>query len=44
MGTSDPYIKFSLEQDNMIKDKDYGDMKSSVKKNDLNPVYGETVS
>jgi len=44
IGTSDPYIKFSLEQDNLIKDKDYGDTKSTVKKNELNPVYGETVS
>ncbi|KAL7499390.1 hypothetical protein ACHAWT_008165 [Skeletonema menzelii] len=42
IGTSDPYIKFSLEQDNLIKDKDYGDTKSTVKKNELNPVYGET--
>eukprot|EP00986_Skeletonema_menzelii_P006462 scaffold2462_cov216-Skeletonema_menzelii.AAC.1 len=29
-------------KDNLIKDKDYGDMKSTVKKNELNPVYGET--
>merc|ERR1712110_811146 len=40
---SDPYVKFSLEQDNTFKrDKDYGNKKSSKKKNDLNPVYGET--
>eukprot|EP00578_Thalassiosira_sp_NH16_P025477 CAMPEP_0181100218 /NCGR_PEP_ID=MMETSP1071-20121207/13078_1 /TAXON_ID=35127 /ORGANISM="Thalassiosira sp., Strain NH16" /LENGTH=131 /DNA_ID=CAMNT_0023182937 /DNA_START=488 /DNA_END=883 /DNA_ORIENTATION=+ len=41
IGKSDPYIKFSMEQDNLLKDKDYGDMKSTTKKNDLNPVYGE---
>eukprot|EP00581_Thalassiosira_minuscula_P030896 CAMPEP_0183781188 /NCGR_PEP_ID=MMETSP0739-20130205/58124_1 /TAXON_ID=385413 /ORGANISM="Thalassiosira miniscula, Strain CCMP1093" /LENGTH=131 /DNA_ID=CAMNT_0026024313 /DNA_START=15 /DNA_END=410 /DNA_ORIENTATION=- len=41
-GKSDPYIKFSLEQDNMFLDKDYGDKKSSTKQGDLNPVYGET--
>ena len=42
IGKSDPYIKFSLEQDNMFRDKDYGDQKSTTKKNDLNPVYEET--
>ena len=42
IGKSDPYIKFSLEQDNMILDKDYGSKKSTTKKGDLNPVYGET--
>ena len=26
----------------MILDKDYGSQKSTTKKNDLNPVYGET--
>ena len=41
IGKSDPYIKFSLEQDNMILDKDYGSKKSTTKKGDLNPVYGE---
>lgn len=41
-GQSDPYIKFELEQNNTFKDKDYGDMKSTTKKNELNPVYGET--
>merc|ERR1739841_398309 len=42
IGKRDPYIKFSLEQDNMILDKDYGSKKSTTKKNDLNPVYCET--
>ena len=42
IGKSDPYIKFSLEQDNMIFDKDYGDKKSTTKQGDLNSVYGET--
>ena len=42
IGKSDPYIKFSLEQDNLLKDKDYGDMKSTTKQGDLNPVYDET--
>ena len=42
IGKSDPYIKFELEQDNMVFDKDFGDKKSTVKENDLNPVYGET--
>jgi len=38
---ADPYVKFELEQDNIIFDKDYGEMVSSKKKNDPNPVYGE---
>jgi hypothetical protein len=28
---SDPYVKFELEQDNMIMDKDFGSRKSSSK-------------
>ena len=44
MGQSDPYIKFEMEQDNMLKDKNYGEAKSTTKKNELSPVYGETVS
>eukprot|EP01083_Nonionella_stella_P265591 899538_1 len=43
-GKSDPYVKFSLEQDNFIGDNDYGDQKSTSKENDLNPEYGETFS
>ncbi|KAL7532482.1 hypothetical protein ACHAWF_004152 [Thalassiosira exigua] len=42
IGKSDPYIKFEMEQDNMFKDKDYGEMKSTTKQNELNPVYDET--
>ncbi len=41
-GKSDPYVKFELEQDNMIFDMDYGEMKSTTKANELNPEYGET--
>ena len=42
LGKSDPYVKFYLEQDNMMFDKGYGKQTSSKKKNDLNPEYGET--
>lgn len=41
IGKSDPYVKFELEQDNMIFDKDYGDKTSSKKKDEPNPEYGE---
>ena len=41
-GKSDPYVKFYLEQDNLLFDKGYGKQESSKKKNDLNPEYGET--
>lgn len=41
IGDSDPYVKFELEQDNMVFDKDFGDQKSSKKKDEPNPVYGE---
>lgn len=39
---SDPYVYFELEQDNWVKDKKFGKKKSSIKKGELNPVYGET--
>lgn len=42
IGKSDPYVKFELEQDNMVFDKDFGKQKSSVKSDDCNPVYDET--
>lgn len=42
VGKSDPYVKFELEQDNLMFDKGYGKQVSSKKKNELNPVYGET--
>ena len=32
VGKSDPYVKFELEQDNMVFDKDFGEQKSSKKK------------
>jgi len=38
---ADPYVKFELEQDNAIFDKDFGKMVSSKQKNESNPVYGE---
>lgn len=43
IGKTDPYVRFDLKQDNWGPlDKDFGYQKSSVKANDLNPVYGET--
>ena len=42
LGKSDPYVKFHLEQDNFVLDKNYGKQTSSKKKNELNPVYDET--
>ena len=42
LGQSDPYVKFHLEQDNWLMDKNYGRKVSSKKKDELNPVYGET--
>ena len=33
--------QFELEQDNAFFDKDFGEMKSSKKKDEQNPVYGE---
>ena len=41
IGKSDPYVKFELEQDNLLFDKDHGEMKSTTKSGELNPVYGE---
>merc|ERR1711920_1005616 len=41
-GKSDPYVLFDLEQDNWVGDKHYDKKKSSVKKDELNPVYEET--
>merc|ERR1712224_674897 len=42
IGKTDPYVRFELKQDNWVRDHDYGYQISSCKKNDLNPVYGET--
>lgn len=42
LGKSDPYVKFHLEQDNILFDKNFGKQTSSKKKNDLNPEFGET--
>uniref|UniRef100_A0A7S3L3W1 C2 domain-containing protein n=1 Tax=Amphora coffeiformis TaxID=265554 RepID=A0A7S3L3W1_9STRA len=41
-GASDPYVKFELEQDNLVLDKDFGKKQSSIKKDDCSPVYNET--
>eukprot|EP00538_Stauroneis_constricta_P014350 CAMPEP_0119546868 /NCGR_PEP_ID=MMETSP1352-20130426/1112_1 /TAXON_ID=265584 /ORGANISM="Stauroneis constricta, Strain CCMP1120" /LENGTH=142 /DNA_ID=CAMNT_0007591611 /DNA_START=102 /DNA_END=530 /DNA_ORIENTATION=- len=41
-GKSDPYVIFELEQDGWIYDKTLDTQKSSKKKNELNPEYGET--
>ena len=41
-GASDPYVKFELEQDNLVLDKGFGKKQSSVKKDDNSPVYNET--
>ena len=35
-------MKFELEQDNVVFDRDFGEMKSTTKANELNPEYGET--
>jgi Ca2+-dependent lipid-binding protein len=42
IGRSDPYVKFELEQDNSLFDKDFGKQESSKKKGTCNPVYHET--
>merc|ERR1712125_47310 len=41
IGKSDPYVKFQVEQDNWVLDKDYGHQKSTVKRDTCNPQYGE---
>eukprot|EP00980_Cylindrotheca_fusiformis_P008406 scaffold1776_cov106-Cylindrotheca_fusiformis.AAC.5 len=42
MGKSDPYVTFTLEQDNWMFDHTMGKVTSSKKKNTLNPEYDET--
>lgn len=43
MNKSDPYVTFHLEKDNWGPlDTSYGKKKSTKKKGELNPVYGET--
>jgi len=39
--TADPYVKFELEKNNLFFDEDFGEVVSSKKKNDMNPVYSE---
>jgi Ca2+-dependent lipid-binding protein len=42
LGKSDPYVKFHLEHDNWLVDKNMGKHQSTKKKNQINPVYNET--
>jgi Ca2+-dependent lipid-binding protein len=42
VGKSDPYVRFELEQDNVMFDKDFGEQKSTSKKDQTSPEYGET--
>eukprot|EP00542_Grammatophora_oceanica_P019688 CAMPEP_0194046668 /NCGR_PEP_ID=MMETSP0009_2-20130614/22229_1 /TAXON_ID=210454 /ORGANISM="Grammatophora oceanica, Strain CCMP 410" /LENGTH=136 /DNA_ID=CAMNT_0038692057 /DNA_START=75 /DNA_END=485 /DNA_ORIENTATION=- len=42
VGKSDPYVKFHLEQDNVMFDKNFGKQESTHKGNTCNPVYDET--
>lgn len=42
VGSSDPYVKFDLEQDNFLFDKDFGKQQSSKKADTLDPEYNET--
>mmetsp|Transcript_30005 Transcript_30005/g.49550 ORF Transcript_30005/g.49550 Transcript_30005/m.49550 type:complete len:136 (+) Transcript_30005:151-558(+) len=39
---SDPYVKFHLEQDNLLFDKNFGKQTSTKKENEENPEFGET--
>jgi len=39
---ADPYVKFEIEQDNLIFDNDFGEQISSKKKNEKNPRFNET--
>jgi Ca2+-dependent lipid-binding protein len=41
-GKSDPYVVFEMEEDRMLKDKNYGSMQSTKKKDEQNPHFGET--
>jgi Ca2+-dependent lipid-binding protein len=42
LGMTDPYVRFELKQDNWGRDHDLGSQRSSIKKNEVNPVYDET--
>jgi Ca2+-dependent lipid-binding protein len=42
LGMTDPYVRFELKQDNWGRDHDLGSQRSSIKKNEINPVYDET--
>lgn len=41
LSKSDPYVQLSIEQDNWVRDIDYGRQISGRKTDDLNPVYNE---
>lgn len=42
LGKSDPYVKFHLEQDNMVFDKNYGRKVSKKKRGTISPEFHET--
>ena len=42
LNASDPYVTFHCEKERIGFDKNYGNQKSSVKKNTTDPVYNET--
>lgn len=42
IGKSDPFVRFQVEEDNWVMDKNMGKHCSTVKKDDCNPVYDET--
>ena len=39
---SDPYCKIQLKQDNWVLDKNFGKCTTTVRKDNLDPVWGET--
>jgi Ca2+-dependent lipid-binding protein len=42
VGKTDPYVKFNLEQDGLLFDKNFGEQKSTSKKDQTSPDYNET--
>mmetsp|Transcript_2245 Transcript_2245/g.2594 ORF Transcript_2245/g.2594 Transcript_2245/m.2594 type:complete len:132 (+) Transcript_2245:68-463(+) len=40
-GKTDPYVIMEIEQDNMLRDKDYGSQRSSTKSGETDPVWDE---
>merc|ERR1711865_800439 len=43
-GKTDPYVILELEQDNILRDKDYGTQRTTTKKGDCNPEWNETMT